>query len=229
MLLKIVPICLHNVLSPKQTVSSVLRDDTEEFSTSSSDDSDNDVIVQPPKVSSSKSSPSLNKKTSKPSKGSSSPLLSSVPLTTAPLANTAAPLAKSNTKAKQPQAEKRKSRKLFSDDSDSSSSGEDPLLSGIPKPVSMDTITNPTHMGGATLEDLFEEPLVPGGILLTGKGGESSSDDTLDSPEVAQPVVAVLDGGTRISSVALEQLNKVGVALNVTVHAHEIKYFFFQS
>ena len=76
-------------------------------------------------------------------------------------------------------------KKLFPD-SDLLSSGEDPLSAGIPKPVAMDTKTNHVHRGGASLEDLFDEaPSIGDAGLLLGnnKRGDSSSDESIGSPE----------------------------------------------
>ena len=122
---------------------------------------------------------------------------------------------------KQANVEKREPSKLFPD-SDSSSSGEDPLSTGIPKPVAMDTRSNHTHMGGTSLEDLFDEPTVGGGDgLLLGNSKEvesSSSDESIGSPEVSLPRGLSLNiSEDMISGTALEQLSKVHVHVQCTL------------
>ena len=67
-------------------------------------------------------------------------------------------------------------------------------------------------MGGASLEDLFEEPVGGDGLLLGHtKEGDSSSDESIGSPEVALPRglgLKIIDEDL-ISGTALEQLSKV--------------------
>ena len=115
---------------------------------------------------------------------------------------------------KRTNVEKREPSKLFPD-SDSSSSGEDPLSTGVPKSVAMDTRINHTRVGGGSLEDLFDEPTVSSDGLLLGnsKEGDSSSlDESIGSPEVALPRGLSLNiSEDMISGTALEQLSKVHV------------------
>jgi hypothetical protein len=116
---------------------------------------------------------------------------------------------------KRTNVEKKEPRKLFPD-SDSSSGEDDPLSTGIPKPVTLDTRTNHAHVGGASLEDLFDEPTVGGGDgLLLGnsrEGGSSSSDGSIGSPEVVIPRGLGMNiSEDVISGTALEQLSKVHV------------------
>ena len=190
----------------------------------SSDDDANDVIIPPPKVPSGKSSPSQVKRTTKPSKSSSASVLTNVPLKTAPLggssnSRTVPPASKTG---KRINVEKKEPSKLFPD-SDSSSSDEDLLSGGISKPVATDTRTNHAHTGGASLEDLFDEPIVGGdsGGLLLGKskeGESSSSDESIGSPEVALPRGLSLNNSEdMISGTALEQLSKVCTCVHVYI------------
>ena len=187
----------------------MVRDATSE--SSDSDDITDDVVLRPPKVPSGKSSPSQIKRTTKPSKSSSASTLTNIPLKSAPLisGNNAVPTSKT---AKRTSVEKKEPAKLFPE-SDSSSSEDDPLLAGIPKPVAMDTRTNHAHIGGASLEDLFDEPAGSDGLNLLGnsKEGNSSSDESIGSPEVVLPRglgLMNIDEDV-ISGTALEQLSKV--------------------
>ena len=182
--------------------------------TSSSSDDDDVILCPPPKVHSEKSSPAQAKRTSKPAKSTSASVLSNVPLKSAPLggkSNTStAPALKTGKRTK---VEQKEPKKLFPD-SDSSSGEDDPLSTGIPKPVAMDTRTNHAHVGGASLEDLFDEPTVGGsdGLLLgnSKEGGSSSSDESIGSPEVALPRGLSMNiNEDVISGTALEQLSKV--------------------
>ena len=212
--------CIHNqcYVSSFQAVSSVIL---ESPITSSSSDDDDIILRPPPKVPSGKSSPSQAKRTTKPSKSMSASVLTNVSLKSAPLvgkSNTsAAPALKTGKRIK---VEKKEPRKLFPDSD--SSSGEDDLLStGISKPVATDTRTNHTHVGGASLEDLFDEPTVGGsdGLLLgnSKEGDSSSSDESIGSPEVALPRGLSMNiSEDVISGAALEQLSKV----HVHVHMH---------
>ena len=77
----------------------------------------------------------------------------------------------------------------------------------------MDTRTNHAHIGGASLEDLFDEPAGGDGLNLLGnsKEGNSSSDESIGSPEVVLPRglgLMNIDEDV-ISGTALEQLSKV--------------------
>ena len=192
--------------------------DTSTSSDNDSGDNTNDVIVRPPKVPSGKSSPSQAKRTTKPSKSSSASVLTNVSLKSAPLvsssnSSTVPPTSKT---AKRINVEKKEPSKLFPD-SDSSSSDEDlhVLSGGIPKPVAMDTRTYHAHVGGGSLEDLFDEPTVggdSGGLLLGNnkKRDSSSSDESIGSPEVTLPSGISLNiNEDMISGTALEQLSKV--------------------
>ena len=181
--------------------------------TSSSSDDDDVILRPPPKVHSEKFSPAQAKRTTKPAKSTSASVLSNVPLKSAPLggkSNTnTAPALKTGKRTKV----EKEPKKLFPD-SDSSSEEDDPLSTGIPKPVAMDTRTNHAHVGGASLEDLFDEPTVGGSDgLLLGNSKErdsSSSDESIGSPEVALPRgLSVNINEDVISGTALEQLSKV--------------------
>ena len=219
---------IHNqcYVSSLQAVSSVIL---ESPITSSSSDDDDVMLRPPPKVHSGKSSPSQAKRTSKPSKSMSASVLTNVSLKSAPLggkSNTsAAPALKTGKRTK---VEKKEPRKLFPDSD--SSSGEDDLLStGIPKPVAMDMRTNHAHVGGASLEDLFDEPTVGGsdGLLLgnSKEGDSSSSDESIGSPEVALPRGLSMNiSEDVISGTALEQLSKVHVHVHVHIHVYMLVY-----
>ena len=177
----------------------------------SSDDSDNDIIVHPPRIPSGKPSPAQSKKTSRTS--SSSSILTSVPPKVAPPTSSGVhPTAKTSSSAKRTSVEKRETPKLFPDSDSSSSDEGDSLFSRIPKPpVAMDSRTK---VGGAVLEDLFDDPPAVGrgeSLLLANKKGDSSSDESLSSPpEVTVPLPLALDISEGVvSGTALEQLSKV--------------------
>ena len=206
-----------------QTVSSVIVESPITSSDDDSEDNTNDVIVrQPPKVPSGNSSPSQQqaKSTSKPFKSTSASVLTNVPLKSAPgplggrTRTSTVPLPKTG---KRTNIEKKEPSKLFPD-SDSSSSGEDPRSTGLPKSVATDTRTNHALVGGTSLEDLFDEPTVGGrdGLLLGNckDGDSSSSGESIGSPEVALPRGLSLNiNEDMISGTALEQLSKVHVIL----------------
>lgn len=118
------------------------------------------------------------------------------------------------TNAKRTTVGKKESRKLFPD-SDSSSNDEDPLSAGMPTSVAMDTSARHAHLGGAVLEDLFDEPATEG-LLIQNSRGESTSDESIGSPEAVLPPRLGLDiTEDMISGTALEQLSKVIVCVHV--------------
>ena len=173
-----------------------------EESSDSSSDEDDDIITVPPKVPSGKSTPAQSKRTTKQPKVASTSVLTSVPTKTASMPNSTVLTSTSTSNIKRTSNEK---KDLFTD-SESSSSNEDPLSSGIPKPVAMDARTGRTHKGKAKLEDLFDEPSMEG-LLLRKNEEESSSED---STGVTLSSVGVDMSEAVISGTVLEQFNKVG-------------------
>lgn len=185
----------------------------EENSDSSSDGSykDDDIITLPPKVPSDKYPLAQRKRTTKPSRVASTSVLTSAPLKTTPMPDSAVPTSRSASNIKRASVEKKEQHELFTD-SESSSSDEDPLSAGIPKPIVMDTRTGPTHKSNAKLEDLFEEPSMEGLLLENNETG-SSSDESIGV--TLSSTLSVIIGEAVISGTALEQLNEVGGAKSV--------------
>ena len=180
-----------------------------ESSDSNSDDSDKDdnIILVPPKFPSGISTPAQSKRITKPLRVTSASVLTNAPPKTVPMPNSTVPTSKSTSNIKRIPGDKKEQRKLFTD-SESSSSDEDPLSAGIPKPVAMDTRTGLIHKGKAKLEDLFDEPSMEG-LLLQNDEERSSSDE---GTGVTLSSVGVGMGEAVIDGTALEQLNKVGRA-----------------
>ena len=209
-----------------QTVTSSSHGAVSDSSNSSSDNSEgvNDVIVRPPKVPSNKSSPSATKRHVRSSTTTSSSLLSSAPLPLRSGSRSASVIAPSSSKSsasgvtRPTSTDKSKTCKLFPD-SDSSTGDEDSLFStGKQKPAAIDTTVGPhgDQKGGAVLEDLFDEPPTRTAGLLLQNNGDSSSDESISSPEVALPVGFGLDVSKEpvVSGTALEQLKMVRHFLN---------------